>query len=113
MHILQPILKDWSAEPSTGEGMGSTERPSDHVQECNSKEEIHDQAMEEAERMKLKSRKKERRMTTQGLWLRSGSQGMRVRIPRMKTRRRKRRIHRRMKKHRRRMMMVIARNHAE
>jgi hypothetical protein len=61
--------------------------------------------------MKSKSRKKERRMTTHGPRLRSGSQGMRAQIPRMRTRRRrKRRTHRRMKKHWRKMTTVTARN---
>jgi hypothetical protein len=50
IHILRPVPVDRSAGPSTGEGMGSVERPSDHVQECGSEEEIHDQAMGEAER---------------------------------------------------------------
>jgi hypothetical protein len=48
MHILRPLPVDQSAGPSTGEGTGSTEHPSDHVQEHGSKEEIHDQAMGEA-----------------------------------------------------------------
>jgi hypothetical protein len=50
MHILRPVLVDRSVGPSTGKGTGSTERPSDHVQECGSEEEIHDQATGEAER---------------------------------------------------------------
>jgi hypothetical protein len=50
MHILQHVPVDQSAGPSIGEGTGSAERPSDHVQERNSEEEIHDQATEEAER---------------------------------------------------------------
>jgi hypothetical protein len=50
MHILRPVPVDRSARPSTGEGTGSAERPSDHVQERNSEEEIHDQATGEAER---------------------------------------------------------------
>jgi hypothetical protein len=50
MHILRPIPVDWSAGPSIGEGTDSAERPSDHVQERGSKEEIHDQATGEAER---------------------------------------------------------------
>jgi hypothetical protein len=50
MHILQPLPVDRNAGPSTSEGIGSAERPSDHVQECGSEEEIHDQATGEAER---------------------------------------------------------------
>jgi hypothetical protein len=50
MHILQPVPVDRSVGPSTGEGTGSAKRPSDHVQERGSKEEIHDQATGEAER---------------------------------------------------------------
>jgi hypothetical protein len=50
MHILRPVPVDRSARPSTSEGMGSAEHPSDHVQEHGSKEEIHDQAIGEAER---------------------------------------------------------------
>jgi hypothetical protein len=50
MHILQPLPVDRNAGPSTSEGTGSAERPSDHVQECGSEEEIHDQATGEAER---------------------------------------------------------------
>jgi hypothetical protein len=50
MHILRPVPVDQSVGPSTSEGTGSAERPSDHVQERGSKEEIHDQATGEAER---------------------------------------------------------------
>jgi hypothetical protein len=50
MHILRPIPVDRSAGPSTSEGMGSAERPSDHVQEHGSEEEIHDQETGEAKR---------------------------------------------------------------
>jgi hypothetical protein len=50
MHILRPVPVDRSSGPSTGEGTGSAERPNDHVQERDSKEEIHDQATGEAER---------------------------------------------------------------
>jgi hypothetical protein len=48
MHILRPVPIDRSAGPSTGEGTGSAKRPSDHVQECGSEEEIHDHATGEA-----------------------------------------------------------------
>jgi hypothetical protein len=50
MHILRHVPVDRSAGPSTSEGTGSAERPSDHVQERSSEEEIHDQATGEAER---------------------------------------------------------------
>jgi hypothetical protein len=49
MHILRPVPVDWSTGPSIGKGTGSAERPSDHVQERGSEEEIHDHAMGEAE----------------------------------------------------------------
>jgi hypothetical protein len=49
MYILRPVPVDRSAGPSTGEGTGSAEHPSDHVQERGSEEEIHDQATGEAE----------------------------------------------------------------
>jgi hypothetical protein len=49
MHILRPIPIDRSGGPSTGKGMGSAERPRDHVQEQGSKEEMHDHATGEAE----------------------------------------------------------------
>jgi hypothetical protein len=49
MHMLRPVPVDRRAGPSTGEGTSSAERPSDHVQERNSEEEIHDQATKEAE----------------------------------------------------------------
>jgi hypothetical protein len=49
MHILRPVPVDWSAGPSTGEGTGSVERPSDNVQERGSEVEIHDHATGEAE----------------------------------------------------------------
>jgi hypothetical protein len=71
---------------------------------------------EKPNEMKSKSRKKERRMTTQKPRLRSGSQGMRARIPRMRIHRRRRRMthqrmtHQRMTKHQRRMTTVMARN---
>jgi hypothetical protein len=48
MHILQLVPVDRSAGPSTGEGTDSAERPSDHVQERGSKDEIHNHAMGEA-----------------------------------------------------------------
>jgi hypothetical protein len=44
MHILRPIPVDRSAGPSTSEGTGGTEHPSDNVQEHDSEEEIHDHA---------------------------------------------------------------------
>jgi hypothetical protein len=50
MHILRPVPVDRSTKPSTSKGTCSAERPSGHVQERNSKEEIHDQATGEAER---------------------------------------------------------------
>jgi hypothetical protein len=50
MHILRPVPVDHSVGPSTSEGTGSAEHPSDHVQERGSEEEIHDQATGEAER---------------------------------------------------------------
>jgi hypothetical protein len=50
MHILRLVPVDRSAGPSTSEGMGSAERPSDHVQDHGSEEEIHDQVTGEAER---------------------------------------------------------------
>jgi hypothetical protein len=50
MHILQHVPVDRNARPSTSEGTGSAECPSDHVQERGSEEEIHDQATGEAER---------------------------------------------------------------
>jgi hypothetical protein len=49
MHILRPVPVDRSAGPSTGEGMGTVERPRDHVQERGSEEEMHDHATGEAE----------------------------------------------------------------
>jgi hypothetical protein len=54
MHILRHVPVDQSAGPSIGEGTGSAERPSDHVQERSSEEEIHDQATTEAERNEVK-----------------------------------------------------------
>jgi hypothetical protein len=53
MHILRPVPTDHSAGPSTGKGMGSAERPSNHVQERGSEDEIHDQAMGEAKQNKV------------------------------------------------------------
>jgi hypothetical protein len=58
MHILRLVLVHWSAGPSTGEGTGSAERPSDHVQECGSEEEIHNQATGEAEQNEVEESKK-------------------------------------------------------
>jgi hypothetical protein len=49
MHILRPIPVDRSAGPSTSEGTGGTEHPSDNVQEHDSEEEIHGHATGEAE----------------------------------------------------------------
>jgi hypothetical protein len=49
MHILRPVPVDRSAGPSTGKGMGTVERPRDHVQERGSEEEMHDYATGEAE----------------------------------------------------------------
>jgi hypothetical protein len=49
MHILRPVPVDRSTGPSTGEGTSSAERPSDHVQERDSEEEIHDHTTGEAE----------------------------------------------------------------
>jgi hypothetical protein len=49
MHILQPVPVDWSAGPSTSEGTGSAKRPSNHVQEHGSEEEMHDHTTGEAE----------------------------------------------------------------
>jgi hypothetical protein len=59
MHILRLVLVHWSAGPSTGEGTGSAERPSDHVQECGSEEEIHNQATGEAEQNEVEESNKD------------------------------------------------------
>jgi hypothetical protein len=59
--------------------------------------------------MKSKSRKKERRMTTQWPWLRLESHGIRARIPRMMIHRRRRRTRQRRTRQRR-MKTVTARN---
>jgi hypothetical protein len=50
MHILRHVPVDRRAGPSTGKGTGSAERPSNHVQEHCSEEEIHDQVTGEVER---------------------------------------------------------------
>jgi hypothetical protein len=109
MHMLRPIPVDRSTGPSTGEGTGSAEHPSDHVHEHSFEEEIHDQTTREAERNEVEESEEGTEDDN------TGSQGMRARIPRMRTRRRRkrnwrRRTHRRMMKHRRRMMTVTVRN---
>jgi hypothetical protein len=58
MHILRPSPVDRSAGPSTGEGTGSAERPSDNVQERGSEEEIHDHATGEAEQNEVEESEK-------------------------------------------------------
>ena len=59
MHVLRPIPVDWSVRPSTGKGRGSVERPSNHVQECGSEKEMHDQVTGEVERNEVKQSKEE------------------------------------------------------
>ena len=50
MHVLRPVPLVQSVASSLGEGTCIAERPSDHVQDRGSEEEIHDQVTEEAER---------------------------------------------------------------
>ena len=45
--------------PSLGEGTGGAERPSDHVQDRSSEEEMHDQVIGEAERNEVEHSKEE------------------------------------------------------
>jgi hypothetical protein len=65
MHILRPVPVDRTAGPSTSKGMRSAERPSDHVQERGSEDEIMTKQRGRPNKMKSKSRKKERKMITQ------------------------------------------------
>jgi hypothetical protein len=59
MHILWHVPVDRSARPSTSKGTGSAEHPSNHVQERDSEEEIHDQATREAERNEVEESEEE------------------------------------------------------
>ena len=59
MHILQPIFIVRSAAPSLREGIGGTERPSDHVQDHGSKEEMYDQVTREAEQNEVEHSEEE------------------------------------------------------
>ena len=59
MHVLRPISIVRSARPSLGEGTGGAERPSDHIQDRNSKEEMHDQVTGEAKRNEVEQSEEE------------------------------------------------------
>ena len=62
--MLQPVPVDRSVGTSIGKRTGSTKRPSDHVQEHSSEEEIHDQVTKEAKRNDVKESKEGLGMTT-------------------------------------------------